>query len=351
MQIKCDLYLSAEALRRFTVKYLEESEMIAHVLESITTNRFSRFCSIGLLIAYPMIATYAADYDEEEREWQFESGLDKSSFAQRAQELSDSDFRIVDLESYRSGRSPSVTTVWAKINEGDMWLVEMKLPVSDFNRANEKYTSEGYALVEFEIDRTGGANLHFSGVWLKSLEPITTEFFLGMESLEYSNRYGEMADRGYRQIDFEAYESNGKFRHAGLWIQNDESEVRFYRGIEKRNWSEVVDVMQQQGFRMIDIEGYIFNGQFVFAGEWVRMTEGQESVFAFDLLADEFYNKNSTHTRNGFRLTEFEVYEDNGAAYYAGSWLKSAPSSITSRKKEVEKKEPMSLEAFRSDED
>ncbi|EDY81730.1 hypothetical protein VDG1235_1348 [Verrucomicrobiia bacterium DG1235] len=293
----------------------------------------------------------ASDFAETEVEWEFKSGLDRAGFAEAFNGLVKKGYRIVDIESYRSGRTTSVSTVWTKLGESEAWQIEMSLPIAVFLKVHEKHLENGYALVEFEVDRFG-ATLHFSGVWMKTDDGLDAEFYFGLESLDFSNRYGEMADRGYRLIDFEAYEANGKYRHAGVWLKNDEHEVRFYRAIEKNRFGSVAGMMTEAGFRLLDIEGYVYEGKFVFAGEWVRKAEWQESQYAFDLLPDEFYNKNSTYVNDGYRLTEFETYEDNGVVYYAGSWLKGNPTDYAVEKAETDskKKKKVSLEAFRSGE-
>lgn len=314
---------------------------------------FRRILALAALFGFIAGGAFstAADYSEFEVDWQFKSGLDKAAFGNAFSTLTKQGYRIVDLESYRMGRSSTVSTVWTKLGAKEGWRIEMSLPIAKFLEAHEKHLENGYALVEVEVDRNG-ATLHFSGVWLKGEDPLDTEFHFGMESLEFSNRYGEMADRGYRLVDFEAYEANGKFRHVGIWVKNEGHEVRFYRAIEKNRFGEVAAMMEDAGFRLLDVEGYVYERDFVFAGSWVRSAEWQESKYAFDLLADEFYNRNASYTQDGFRLTEFETYEDNGALYYAGSWLKGNPANYTKKTSDdsSKKKASLSLEAFRSGE-
>ena len=86
--------------------------------------------------------------------------------------------------------------------------------------------------VDIEVYRTG-ATLHFSDVWLKNNEDFETEMQFGMSDLMFSNRYGEMADRGFRVIDFEVYEANGKNACAAIWKPRGKESTRFYRGLSK----------------------------------------------------------------------------------------------------------------------
>ncbi len=321
------------------------------LVRTAQTSLFRHFSRLALsaLALGSAIAGYASDFKDTEVEWEFKSGLDKAAFAKAFNAKIKEGFRIVDIETYRSGRSTTVSTIWTKLAESEVWQVEMSLPIAEFLDKHEEHVKNGYSLVEFEVDRFG-ATLHFSGVWLRGQEGLETEFYFGMESLSFSNRYGEMADRGFRLIDFEAYEANGKFRHAGIWKKNLGHEVRFYRGIAKNKIGEIAAGLDEAGYRLLDIEGYQFEGDFVFAAEWVKRAEWQKSEYAFDLLPDEFYNKNSTYVNDGYRLTEFETYEDNGVVYYCGSWLKGNPADYAAEAAQdaSKKKKKSSLEQFRT---
>ncbi|MDQ8182532.1 hypothetical protein [Pelagicoccus sp. SDUM812005] len=323
-------------------------KQLVRTAHTTTFGLISRIALSAIALA-ATAASHASDFKDTEVEWEFKSGLDKAAFAKAFNAKIKEGFRIADIETYRSGRTTTVSTIWTKLAVAEVWQVEMSLPIADFLDKHEAHLKNGYSLVEFEVDRFG-ATLHFSGVWMKSQEGLETEFYFGMESLSFSNRYGEMADRGFRLIDFEAYEANGKFRHAGVWMKNDGYEVRFYRGIEKDKFANVAKSLDAGGFRLLDIEGYDFEGEFVFGAEWVKRAEWQKSQYAFDLLPDEFYNKNSMYLSDGYRLTEFETYEDNGVVYYCGSWLKGNPADYAAEEAQAEtkKKKKSSLEQFRT---
>ncbi|MDQ8188264.1 hypothetical protein [Pelagicoccus sp. SDUM812002] len=324
-------------------------KQLVRTAQTTTFRLISRIALTSIALAWGTTAQ-GSDFKETETAWEFKSGLDKAAFAKSFNEKIKEGFRIADIETYRSGRSTTVSTIWTKLANDEVWQVEMSLPITDFLQKHENHLENGYSLVEFEVDRFG-ATLHFSGVWMKGQEGLETEFHFGMESLAFSNRYGEMADRGFRLIDFEAYEANGKFRHAGVWKKNTGGhEVRFYRGIEKEKFGKVAAALDEGGFRLLDVEGYQFEGDFVFGAEWVKRAEWQKSQYAFDLLPDEFYNKNSMYLSDGYRLTEFETYENNGVVYYCGSWLKGNPADYVAEEAAAssKKKKKSSLEQFRS---
>ncbi|MAM91506.1 MAG: hypothetical protein CMI15_08515 [Opitutaceae bacterium] len=183
-----------------------------------------------------------------------------------------------------------------------------------------KRIKRGFVPVDIEVDRVG-RTLNFGGVWLKSNEGFITEMKFGMNGLMFSNFYGEMADRDFRLIDFEAYEANGKTLYATIWKPKvDNEEVRVYRGLSKEEFGSVSAIMEKEGFRLADIEGYSVDGDLKFACEWVVLEEKQDAKFAYHMLADEFYQKNATMKMEGYRLTDIEAYlAQRGELRYVGS--------------------------------
>ena len=190
----------------------------------------------------------------------------------------------------------------------DEWEPQRELTVAEYKEENENFLKEGFVPVDIEEDRFG-ATLRFGGVWLNSNEEFTTEMKFGMKDLMFSNFYGEMADRDYRLIDLEAYETNGKTRYAAIWKPKQGEKVRFCRGLSKEEFGRVSALMEVGGFRLVDIEGYNVDGQLNFACEWVSLDEKQLSQFAYRIMVDEYYQKNAALANDGYRLTDIEVYE------------------------------------------
>ncbi len=298
----------------------------SNIFEVIRKSRILWIAATAVLVG--TVGLSGADYDGSSVEWKLDAGLEKDRFDETLENRRKEGMRVVDIEQYRSGRSTKQAALWVKAMPSDEWDSKRGMTVVEYKEENEKNLKRGYVAVDIEVDRVG-ASLNFGGVWLKSNEDFTTEMKFGMNDLMFSNFYGEMADRDYRLIDFEAYESNGKVIYAAIWKPKKEEKARFYRGLSKEDFGRVSALMTDDGFRLVDIEGYTIDGKLNFACEWVSLEETQQSEFAYHMMADEFYQKNAALTNDGFRLTDIEAYEvGRGEIRYAGSW--------TSGKKRVE---------------
>ncbi|MEM9160937.1 MAG: hypothetical protein AAGB46_17945 [Verrucomicrobiota bacterium] len=284
----------------------------------------------------------SSDHESRPADWRMNVGLTAGDHKKGVEEFSEDGLRMVDYEVYRMNRVNVHSSVWVEKESGAEWKFEKELPYREFEDKREEYANKGFQLVEVEMGRIG-AGLLFSGVWLKKEKGETTIFFMGMDELMFSNRYGEMADREYRLVDFETYEANGKLRYAGIWIRNNGMNPRFYRGLSKKDFLTVAAKLEGEGYRIIDVESYETEDGQRFAAQWVKRLENQESRFAFDLLPDDYYQKNTAYTEAGYRLIDFEVFALGNQARYSGSWVRD---QLNDEEKQEKKKESF-LEVLR----
>ncbi len=267
--------------------------------------------------------SYAVDTDAKVKGWSFDSSLSRSQLEEKSAKLQKEGRKIADLETYRIGRTEKIAAVWIDSEKDEKWVYKDGMTIATLKGEHSEHIAQGYVINEIEVVRVG-ANLEFSAVWTKAPEQEQTLFFWGMDDLLFSNRYGEMADRGYRLQDIEVYEASGKTFHAAIWkARKPETSVRFYRGLDEKEFSEVSRAMAEKEFRMVDVEGYVIDGDLRFAASWEALAQGQEAKYETSLLVDVFYQKNADYISQGYRLIDFDTYSKSvNELRYAGCWVK-----------------------------
>ena len=268
-----------------------------------------------------------ADFEPEKRAWTLDAGLKSKKFEAAVQERGDEGMRIVDLESYIAGHVASQAAIWVKSVKGEKSFSRSGMTLGEFKEEHAKQLKKGLAISDFEATRDG-ATLDFGAVWTRFTDNRQSVVHYGMDELLFSNRYGEMADRDYRLIDFEAYEANGRTLMAAIWTPNNGVEPRFYRGLKEEQFRIAIATMEGNGFRIIDIEAYPTEDGLRYAAAWSRMKNDEASAYAFQMLADEFYQTNGSYQGQGYRLVDFDAYDVNGTLRYSGSWVKSSVEKV-----------------------
>ncbi|MCH6256898.1 hypothetical protein MLD52_10090 [Puniceicoccaceae bacterium K14] len=289
--------------------------------------------AVSVFSSIAILPLNASDYTVESKESFFDAGQSGIQFNESFEKRRKDGFKIVDHENYRVGRTPRTSTVWTKRDKKAQWAFEDGMSIATLKKSHEANRKKGFVITEIEAVRNG-MSLEFSAVWEKGEEQPNTIFYWGMDRLLFSNRYGEMADRGYRIVDFEAYEANGQILAAAIWIPKDGAEVRFFRGLDEEKYSTLSVKMEKMGYRINDFESYIYEDELLFAASWELMGSGEESKYDFNLLADAFYERNAELLAEGYRLVDFETYNKSVSELrYAGSWVKfTAPEDSSEEK-------------------
>ena len=182
--------------------------------------------SVFALVA-AVATSNGADFDASSVEWKLDAGLEGDRFEKALEERRKEGMRVVDLEQDSSGRTLKQAALWVRAMSRVDWSQSLDFTVVEFKEEREKNLKHGFVAVDIEVDRVG-RTLNFGGVWLKSNESFVTELKFGMNDLMFSNFYGEMADRDFRLIDFEAYEAKGNTLYAAIWKPKvDDEEVWF----------------------------------------------------------------------------------------------------------------------------
>jgi len=116
-----------------------------------------------------------ADFEPEKRAWSLDAGLESKKFEKSVEERDEAGMRIVDLESYISGRVASQAAIWVKSVKGEKSFSRREMTLSDFKEEHAKQVKDGYAISDFEATRDG-ATLNFGAVWLLKMSILAPLF-------------------------------------------------------------------------------------------------------------------------------------------------------------------------------
>lgn len=302
---------------------------------SRTKSTFAAFAvAFGILTLGNVPCVEASDHTVSSKQWEFDSAQSGTEFAASLASRSKEGYKIVDHESYRVGRTPRTSTVWVKKDKKDKFIFESGMSIATLKKSHKAHHQNGYVITEIEAVRNG-MSLELAASWEKRDGQPNTLFYWGMDHLLFSNRYGEMADRGYRIVDFEAYESSGQILCAAIWVPKEGADVRFFRGLDEVKFGALSSRMQELGFRIVDLESYLYQNELLFAAAWEKSERGVESVYDYNLLADAFYERNAKLLSEGYRLIDFETYNKSVSELrYAASWVKESKSAAEEKEKD-----------------
>ncbi len=181
---------------------------------------------------------------------------------------------------------------------------------------------DAYLMMDIEVDEIDGEQ-RVAAVWQRNTDNRGWAEHRNLDTNQFHDKWTEYKEQGYRLVDQESYVLNGQRYYAGIWVQNKENLAwASYRNLTSEEFSQKFDEFKRAGYLMVDVEGYSTGSGLRYAMIWVKNTENLAWAEYRNLSSDGFAQKfdelKATH-----RMWDVESYRHNGVQYYAGIWIEN----------------------------
>ena len=146
------------------------------------------------------------------------SNLTKANLTSELVKNRRNNFRLIDLEIYKTPQGMRYWAVWLENKSNTDWKVEIDQPTNTFRKKQTLHHRNGYNLVDVNVIKDG-AFLKYSGVWDKR-KGFNTVTKIHLSKNTFENEYRKLNDNGFRLVDFEKINNAGRFWYSGVWVEN-----------------------------------------------------------------------------------------------------------------------------------
>lgn len=192
-----------------------------------------------------------------------------------------------------------------------------------FNTYFNQKKAQGYRVIDVEVDEIN-SQPRYSAIFQFNPDKRGWASLRNLTHQEFSREWQNYKAKGYRLIDQEAYMLNGQRRYAGVWIQNKENLAWVsYRNVDSAEFSNRFKTYTKQGYRMVDIEAYPSGGKTLYSAIWVKDRQILPWAEHRDMTQAQYKSKFDSFKNQGYRVLDFESYRQNGQQRYAAIWVKN----------------------------
>ncbi|MCP4609238.1 MAG: DUF1349 domain-containing protein [Planctomycetes bacterium] len=196
---------------------------------------------------------------------------------------------------------------------------------------NNLVYNQGYRLVDiggYSIGDIEGYSIAgqveyaaFAAIWEKKPGPEWIAHHI-MSPYEYQKEFDNLVDeQGYRLVDISGYSVAGNVFYAAIWEKKSGPTWEARHGLTASEYQQAFDTYDEQGFRLKRISGYAKKGKARYAAIWEK-EEGPAWEARHGLTASEYQQAFDTYVEQGYRLVNVSCYNVGGKARYAGIWEK-----------------------------
>jgi CubicO group peptidase (beta-lactamase class C family) len=258
--------------------------------------------------------------DPNSIDWASIRGYDSQDFHTYFNQKKADGYRIIDLEVDEIKGKASYSAIWQKNSNNLDWVSSRDLTDDEFSQRWNDLKEKGYRLIDQESYTLNGKRF-YAGVWEENTDKRSWVSYRNVDSDEFGKRFKTYSDQGYRMIDMEVYPSGNSVLHAAIWVKNAEGlDWLENRDMSEASYESKLKSLSDQGYRLLDFESYTRGGQQQYAAIWVKNTNGRGWKSRRDMSATWFSNWWKTYNDQGYRLVDFEAYPTPQGMRYAGVW-------------------------------
>ncbi|MGB0788488.1 MAG: serine hydrolase [Marinirhabdus sp.] len=152
----------------------------------------------------------------------------------------------------------------------------------------------------------------------------------GMTSQQYQNHATNYNENGFRLIAVDGYLVNGKVYFAALWKKGNTSNLIARHQLTGQQYQNEAIKLSQQGYRLIHVDGYSNGSAARYAAIW-RKGSDSDLVAKHGLTSKQYQDEFNKNHSAGYRLVHVSGYGVKGKLYYAAIWKKGKNDNYIAR--------------------
>ena len=287
----------------------------------------------GLLVSsvfYSAAANATILKDEKNLGWVSKQDLTSSQFFSEFTKYKKKGYMMIDVDAYRVNGSLRYSMIWRKNTDGRAWAEHRNLTSSQYSEKWNDYKNRGYRPLDIAAYQ-GGSSTLFAGIWVKNKEKIAWASYRNLTGTRYGEIFADRRNAGYRLVDMEAYETSAGLRYSAIWYKNvDNIPWLQLRNMTRSTYQEQVNLKSDQGYTVVDYEAYPTSNGTRYAAIWEKKP-GYATQVRTNRSKTAYINLWNQYRDEGYRLVDFERNGDK----YSGIWVENASRYRYSKKSQL----------------
>jgi CubicO group peptidase (beta-lactamase class C family) len=262
----------------------------------------------------------SAVFDPDAAGWYSYRNLSEATFDADFAEKADAGYILTDIEVDVVDGERRVGAIWQYNADSRGWVAHYKKTHAEFSAKWQEYKDAGFRLVDQETYVLNGTR-YWAGIWIENEEGLGWASYRNASSADFSTKFDTYRDAGYIPVDVEAYAYGSGVAYAAAWVKNADGLAWILRrDMTEAQWSDYFQQYKDE-YRVMDLESYVRDGVQNFAAIWVENSNGRGWYAYRDMSYDGFTNRWNQMWDAGYRLVDYDVYVNAASQRrYLGVW-------------------------------
>lgn len=189
--------------------------------------------------------------------------------------------------------------------------------------------------VDIELRDDDYGSQRVSGVWHSNPDDREWAQFRNLTSDGFSEKWKEYADQGYRLIDQETYMRDGQRRYAGIWVENTESLAwASFRNMSRSTYQEKLDEHKDR-YMVTDVDAFQDGSTTMYSVIFVEQMPGTSWRVQSNLTGQEFSDL-FAEMKDTHRVLDFDSYDTPSGQRYLAVWIEEEQGRLWKERRDMD---------------
>jgi len=207
---------------------------------------------------------------------------------------------------------------------------------SSFGSTFASKSAAGYLPVDLDIETAGGYRV--GSVWQKNLDGRSWKEKRNLTSAQFSAEWNAAVAAGQRLVEQETYVVNGTRLYAGIWVKNTEGYAwASHRGQTNAQFLASFTDHRDDGLMPVDYDEYATSDGLRYNTVWVKAPAGT-SWKLYRGLSSSAYGTKFSELSADYRVLAFDSLKYGASQRYAGIWVENTNNRAWAARRDMSAK-------------
>ncbi|QDV49910.1 serine hydrolase [Gimesia fumaroli] len=252
-------------------------------------------------------------------ETEFELQLTSSSYQRFITRIKKQGFALTDVSVTPGKRFDRFMAIAVKRPDQKAWKAHHGLDARQLEEKQKQYASEGFQPVVISGYERGNTS-RFAVSWEKN-EQAEHIIRHSLSNTQLQDTLNELKQKGFIPFKLDGYMLNNQPVHAGIWVKRNDVTWDATCNVPSDQFQKIFEDVSSQGFRLIDLCGYVIDRNPVYHAVWYKETE-PAWMSQFHLTLKQFQAEDKKMQDQNYQLTNIDGYRINNQPFFNAIWVK-----------------------------
>ncbi|MCA9015686.1 MAG: hypothetical protein KDA77_10180, partial [Planctomycetaceae bacterium] len=198
--------------------------------------------------------------------------------------------------------------------------VQLQLTPATYQKHVARLAKEGYDLTDVSV-MPGKRFDRFMAIAVKRPESKAWKAHHGLDARQLEEKQKQYSSEGFQPVVISGYAHGNTSRFAVIWEKDSQAERIIRHSLSNTQLQETLNELKQEGYIPYKLDGYTLNNQPSHAGIWVKRNDVTWDATC-NIPADEFQKIFENTASQGFRLIDLCGYVIDRKPVYHALWYK-----------------------------